>query len=140
MVDVEAVSDLGRLPGAGCIEDIVEAAYVLGLSVDSDLNGETSVLCVDVNAIKPCLVARMPSLVPAVFSLAYIAKIADPVIARISIDVINRLRWHRSVVVEPGESVRFPYSAENAYPDVATAFRGCAHNVPAFQRGNLEPN
>lgn len=132
MVDVEAVSDLGRLPSAGCIEDVIEAADVLCLAIDPDLNSEAPVLRMDMNSIKPRLVARMPSLVPAVFSLAHIAKIADPVIARISIYVINRPGWHRAVLVEPGKPVRFPYSAENAYPDVATAFRGCTHNVSSF--------
>ena len=130
MVDVEAVSDLGRLPGTGCIEDVIEAAKVHGFAIHADLRSELSLSYV--NSTDARLVSGVDTLVTAILFLSDIAKVGDPVIARVPIDMVYALSREFPVLIEPCKPMSFKYPPGNADPDVTSALGSSAHGIASF--------
>ena len=61
----------------------------------------------EINTKIPALIVLVrESLILAVTRIRYIPKIADSVIGRIAIDVINKIHWKRSVNIEPRQTMR----------------------------------
>lgn len=132
MVRVVAVLQLGRLAGACGIEDGVVKAYMRGLPVYTELNGKSASTLVDVNAINPRLVTAMAFLVPAIFHLTHIAQVAYPVIARVSVDMVDSFCRPFTVLVKPREPVGLPYAPVHVDSDVASSLGCGAHHIASL--------
>lgn len=137
MIKMEFIPKFGGLSGAGCVEKVVVAADMLGLSANSDLNGIALVLRVHVHAVYACFVSGVAALVFAIFRLWHIAQIGNAIIRSVTVDVVNLVFGPAPEMIKPCKPVGLVDFPEYAYSPVALCV-DAAHNgagLPSLKFG-----
>lgn len=129
MIDVVAKAKFGRLASACGLEEVVVAADMGCFAFDTNLDCKSPILGVEVDAVHASAIPLASLHVSAVIGLAHVPKIANAVIPRVSVDMVDVFRWQKTILVKPCKAVSFPYATEYADPYVAATFGSSAHDL-----------